>query len=540
MTTQTHGRFLLGSALALSMAMAAGAQAQTLRVAIAAPPTSLDPHFHNLGPNNAAMRNIYDRLIHMDANMRLQPGLAVSWTPLDDTTWEIKLREGVSFHDGTPFGAEDVLFTIARIPQVPNSPSALTRFVSRIAEAEAPDSHTLILRTNEPAPLLPNDLAQFSILSLETTEAYLAANPGIADNIHLIDSSHFNSGALAVGTGPFRVLSWAPGDPMRLAANADYWGGAPAFAEAVVRPISNDAARLAALLSGDVDLIDGLPTADIANVRANDRFTVFEAPSNLAIYLHMDSDRDASPFVRGADGSEIENPLRDQRVRRAMSMALNRDGIARVIMDGAARPAGQMLAPGFAGASDNLPAPAFDADGARALLAEAGYPNGFSITLHGPNDRYVNDERIAQAVAQNLSRVGIRTQVSVEPGATYFGAATRLDYSVMLLGWGSSTGEQGSTLDALLRTHDRDRGHGSANRGRFSDERFDQMIGAAMQVLDETERNAQVAAAAEYVIGEQVGVIPIHFQMNFWAARQGIEMTPRADNYTVLSEISAN
>ncbi|MEZ5752152.1 MAG: ABC transporter substrate-binding protein [Paracoccaceae bacterium] len=535
MTPRKTGRFLLTSAMLLALATAA--QAQTLRVGIATGPTSLDPHFHNLGPNNAAMRNVYDRLIHMDANMRLQPGLAVSWTPLDNTSWQINLREGVTFHDGTPFGAEDVAFTISRIPLVPNSPSALTRFVSRISAVEVVDSHTLILRTTNPSPLLPNDLAQFSILSLETTEAYLAANPGIAPSITEIDSSHFNSGALAIGTGPFRLVSWAPGDPMVLSANSDYWGGAPAFADAVVRPIPNDAARLAALLSGDVDLIDGLPTADIASTRANSAFNVFETPSNLAVYLHMDSDREISPFVRGLDGSEIANPLRDVRVRQAMSMALNREAIARVIMDGAATPAGQMLAPGFAGASDTLAATAFDPDGARALLAEAGYPDGFAITLNGPNDRYVNDERIAQAVAQNLSRIGIRTEVSVEPASTYFGAATRLEYSVMLLGWGSSTGEQGSTLDSLLRTHNSELGHGGANRGRFSDARFDEMIGAAMQVLDETERNAQVAAAAEYVIGERFGVIPIHFQMNFWAARQGITMSPRADNYTVLSEI---
>jgi peptide/nickel transport system substrate-binding protein len=207
-------------------------------------------------------------------------------------------------------------------------------------------------------------------------------------------------------------------------------------------------------------------------------------------------------------------------------------------MDGAAKPAGQMLDVGFAGASDNMPAMSYDAAGAKALLAEAGLPDGFSITLQTPNDRYVNDERIALAIAQNLSQIGIATQVQAEPRATYFGNASKLEYSVMLLGWGSSTGEQGSSLESLMHTYNKDAGAGGSNRGRFSDPTFDEMIDTAMATLDETKRNALVAAAAEYGIGQRFGIIPVHFQKNFWAGRKGVEFTPRADNYTVASEIS--
>ena len=520
------------------LSLGAPLHAETLTIALAASNSSLDPHFHNIGTNNATMRNIYDRLIHMDADMRLQPALAVSWTPVDDLTWDIVLRDGVTFHDGTSFGPEDVIFTVGRIPQVPNSPSAFTKFVGTIAGIEVIGANTLRITTNAPTPLLPNDLAQVSILSKATTEAYFAAHPGIAETAELVDSSHYNSGGLAIGTGPYKLAEWAPDSPLVLTVNVDYWGAAPAFSDVVFRPIQNDAARLAALQSGDVDLIDGLPTGDIARIQADSNFAVFEAASNLAVYLHLDSDRETSPFVTAKDGSAIANPLRDVNVRKAISMAINRAGIASAIMDGAAKPAGQMLDQGFAGASDNMPPMVYDAAGAKALLAEAGYPDGFALTLQTPNDRYVNDEKVALAIAQNLTQMGIATQVTAEPRATYFGNASKLEYSFMLLGWGSSTGEQGSSLESLMHTYNKDAGKGGSNRGRFSDPKFDEMIDTAMSTLDETERNGLVAAAAEYGIGEQFGIIPVHFQSNFWASRAGIKLAPRADNYTIASEVS--
>ena len=515
------------------------ALAEELTVGIAAANSSLDPHFHNIGTNNSALRNVYDRLIHMDAAMRLYPALATAWTPVDDTTWEIELREGVTFHDGTSFGPEDVIFTFERVPEVPNSPSSFARFVADIETIEQTGPTTLRLTTAEPVPLLPNNLAQVAILSKETVDAFLAENPDAAEGALTIDSSDFNSGALAIGTGAYRVTDWEPDAPLVLAAYDGYWGDAPAFSDVTMRPIGNDAARLAALEAGDVDLIDGIPTSDIERVEADPRFEVFSAPSNLAIYLHMDSDRVDSPDVTAIGGGAIDNPLRDVRVREAISRAINREGIARAIMDGAAKPAGQMLDAGFAGASETLTATEYDPEGAQALLAEAGFGDGFAATLRSPNDRYVNDERIALAIAQNLTQAGIETDVMAEPRSTYFGNASALEYSLMLLGWGSSTGEQGSTLDALLSTYSEETGAGRSNRGRFSDPQFDAMIAEAMAILEEDERNAKVAEAAEYVLGEAYGIIPIHFQTNVWAAREGIELEPRADNYTIAADVTS-
>lgn len=513
--------------------------ADTLRVGLAAGPSSLDPHFHNIATNNAMMRNVFDRLVHTDANMRLVPALAESWTPVDETTWELKLRADVTFHDGTTFEASDVIYSIERIPHVPNSPSAFTRFVKAIESVEVIDDLTIRIKTNGPLPLLASDLAQFSIVSKQSAEAYLAANPSAGSDILAIDSAAFNSGALAIGTGPFKVTKWAPEETLHLVRNDAYWGGAAHFDTVELRPIQNDAARLAALQSGDVDLIDALPTSDAAKIRSDAKFTVFEKPSNMAIYLHLDTERDDTPFVTAKDGSKIVNPLKDVRVREAISIAINREGIARAIMDGSAKPAGQLLDVGFAGASENLSAPAYDAARAKELLAEAGFPEGFKITLQTSNDRYINDEKVALAIAQNLTRIGIETAVQAESKATYFGNASKQMYSFMLLGWGSSTGEQGSSLESLLHSYNAETAAGSANRGRFSDAKFDAMITEAMATLDETERNAKAAAAAEYAIGEQFGLVPIHFQNNLWAARKGVTFEPRADAYTIVNAAAA-
>ena len=474
----------------------------------------------------------------MDAHMNLQPALATSWVADDDTTWTIKLRKGVKFHDGTSFDAEDFVYTVKRIPKVPNSPSSFTKFTKTFESVEAVGPYTLRIKTKGRQPLTPNNLAQISVVSKETVENYLKKHPSKAKDIYSVDSSSFNSGELAVGTGPYKVVSWKPGEPMVLKANSEYWGGKPAFSDVKIIPLKDDSARLASLLSGDVDIIDGVPTADLENVANNAKLKLFKQPANLAIYLHMDSNREYTPNITAKDGSKIKNPLRDVRVRKAISMAINRKGIVARIMDGAAEPASQMLPAGFAGVSSKLKPMPYDVEGARKLLKEAGYGDGFKMIINGPNDRYVNDEKIAQVIAQLLARVGIDASVQTEPKATYFKNASKLKYSFMLLGWGSSTGEQGSTLMSLLHTYNKEAGQGTSNRGRFSDAKLDRMLEDAMADVNESSRSAKIARAAERGIGELFGILPVHYQMNFWAARKGIQYTPRADNYTIVNEIT--
>ncbi len=533
------GKFVQLSSIALCLTLtAATSQAKDLTIGVASEPSSVDPHYHNLGPNNSTARNIYDRLISMNAKMQLTPALALSWKAVDDTTWEVKLRKGVTFHDGTPFTAADVVFTFDRIPHVPNSPSSFTKFSKKFESITAVDDYTLKIVTKGRQPLTPNNLAQVSIISKETVEEYYKANPGIAKDALSIDSSHFNSGKLSVGTGPYKLVSWKPGEPMVLQTSKSYWGDAPTFENVTVRPLKNDAARLAALQSGDVDMIDGVPTADLDRVSKDDKYSLFKTPSYYAIYLHMDSNREDTPNITAKDGSKIKNPLLDVRVRQAISKAINREGIVEKIMDGAASPASQMIPEGFSGVSSKLKPVAYDVEGAKKLLAEAGYADGFKMVINAPNDRYVNDEQIAQVIAQLLSRIGIEMSVQTEPKATYFKNASALKYSFMMLGWGSSTGEQGSTLNSLVHTYAKERGLGTSNRGRFSSPELDALLEDAMSDVDESSRSAKVAKAAEMAIGEQFAIIPVHYQMNFWAARKGITYAPRADNYTIIAEIS--
>jgi len=324
--------------LAALAAVSFPAAAQELSVGLSTPVTTMDPHFHNLTPNNSLAKHLFETLVHQDDQQALRPGLAESWKALDDTTWEIKLRKNVRWHDGAPFTAEDVLATLKRIPNVPNSPASFAIYTRPISDARAKDPHTLILTTRAP---------------------------------HLFS-----------------------GDRVVLVANDKYWGPKPAFPKIRFRMITNSPARVAALLAGDAQMIEAVPTADIANLKKDARVTLASTVSNRIIYLHMDSGRERnSPFVTDTAGRPLEaNPLRDPRVRKAISMMIDRNAIVSRIMEGEAKPAGQFLPETFHGTSRKLQPEKYDPDGAKKLLAAAGYPNGFGLTLHTPNNRYINDE----------------------------------------------------------------------------------------------------------------------------------------------------
>jgi peptide/nickel transport system substrate-binding protein len=516
-------RWLAAGVLAAA-AGAAAAQTDELVVALAAPISSLDPHFHNLTPNNGLAKHVFENLIATDATQQLKPGLAESWRPVDETTWEVKLRRGVKWHDGTPFTAEDVIATFRRAPNVPNSPASFALFVRPVTSITASDPHTLVMKTARPHPLLPRDLTAIQVIPRSLADA---------------KTEDFNSGKAMVGTGPYRMVEYKPGDRVVYERNDAYWGAKPAWKRVQYRMISNNAARVAALLSGDVHVIENVPTADIEKIRANPQLATSGAVSNRLIYLHMDTGREkASPFVRTKDGRPMEaNPLRDVRVRRAISMAINRDAIVERVMEKQAVPAGQLLAEQFFGTSRNLPPQKFDPEGAKRLLAEAGYPNGFQITLHAPNNRYVNDEKIAQAIAQFLTRVGIDTKLETMPSNVFFSRGSKLEFSFLLAGWGSETGDTSSPLRALVGTFDPSQGLGSANRGRYSDAGLDAMITTAMTQVDDTKRRMLLAAASERAIG-QLGIVPVHYEVSVWGMRKGLAYPARADQYTFAWEVT--
>ena len=507
---------------ALAALLSVPALAEDITIGIASEPTAMDPHFHNLGPNNAIAFHLFGRLVGQDAKQSLVPDLAVSWKPIDDLTWEFKLRDGVKFHDGSAFTADDVVCSFTRAPDVPNSPSSFATY-TKGKTVKKVDDLTVHITTEKPYPLMANDVSTLPIISDGACEA---------------STEDFNKGTAAVGTGPFKYSEYVPGDRIVMTRNDDYYGDKPVWETVTYKPIKSGPARVAALLAGDVDMISGVPTVDIPALEKNPDITLSQGVSNRVIYLHLDHDRDASPFVKANGGGDIVNPLKNLKVRQAISKAINRPAIVDRVMEGVAIEAGQLLPEGFFGVSPNLKPVAYDPEGAKKLLEEAGVGDGFELTIHGPNDRYINDAKIAEAIGQMLTRLGIKTAVETMPRSVYFGRASRggpnktPEFSFILVGWGAGSGEASSPLKSLIHTYDKDRGFGSSNRGRYSNAEVDGLIEEALATVDDEKRQDLLAQATEKAI-EDVAIIPLHYQVNTWAAKKGLKYIPRTDEYTL-------
>jgi peptide/nickel transport system substrate-binding protein len=513
------------SAWALSAGGAAAQAPTTLTMGVGSPVTSLDPHYHQLSPNNAVSDMIFDKLIETDEKARMQPALATEWRAVSPTVWEFKLRPNVRFHNGSAFAAEDVVFTLQRLPNVPNSPSSFAAYSRPIVRMEVVDPLTIRFHTREPYPLLPLDMTNVRILDAQTH-----ANA---------TTEGFNSGQFAIGTGPFRVVQHRSGDRIEFERNAEYFDTPPAFQRVSYRMITNDAARTAALLAGDLDFIDQVPTTDLARLRADARMNISETVGLRLIFLGLDHLRAAnenSPHITDNDGRPLgRNPLKDVRVRRALSMAIDRQAITSRIMEGSATPAGQFLPPGTFSHVPDVQAPAFDPDGARRLLAEAGYPNGFRIQLNSPNDRYINDSRIAQAVGQMWTRIGVRTGVEAQTWATFVGRAGRQDFSAFLIGWGSNP-DGSHPMRNIIGTVSSERGWGASNRGRYSNPEIDRLLAESLVELDEARRE-RMLIDIQRMAAEDVAVIPLHIQTNIWAMRRNLQHLARVDELTRAQDV---
>ncbi|MCC6716477.1 MAG: ABC transporter substrate-binding protein [Acetobacteraceae bacterium] len=515
-----HLAWLAAGGLALAGAVAGPAVGQTLTLAVAASPTSLDPHYHNLAPNNSLADHIFGALVEMDANTRPEPGLALSWKPISDLVWELKLRPGVKFHDGSAFTAEDIAYTLARVPTVKNSPGSFLLYTRGVTKVEVVDPLTVRLTTGAVTPLLPIDLSQVAILPHG-----LGPEP---------TSESFNALKSTIGTGPYRVTAYNSGDRVELARNDAYWGEKPHWEKVHYRMIPNDSARTSALLAGDVDFIEAVPTSDLSTLRKDKRVALAEAVSLRFAYLFFDRTRDGGgmPFVSGPDGEALaKNPLADVRVRRALSMAINRAAIVDRVMEGAAVATGQFLAKGSTSYVDDLAPPAYDPEAARKLLAEAGYPRGFRITLQGPNDRYVNDEKVIQAVGQMWTRIGLQTKVDAITWPSFIGRASKQEFSAFFVAWGVSSGEASNPLRALIHTFDASRGFGSANRARYSNPALDAVIERGMAITDDAAREVVLKQATRMAM-EDVAMITLYQQKNIWGMKPDLRYVARADEAT--------
>jgi peptide/nickel transport system substrate-binding protein len=365
---------------------------------------------------------------------------------------------------------------------------------------------------------MPSDLTQVAIISKGAAKA---------------TTEDFNNGKAAIGTGPYKLVRYAKGDRIELARFDDYWGGKTPWDQVTLRLLSSDAPRVAALLAGDVQAIENVPTSDVATLKSDPRVALYRTVADRLIYLHMDSERDVSPFVTDRDGRPLaKNPLKDPRVRKAMSKAINRQALTERVMEGEAVPTGQLLPEGFFGYSRGLKAEPYDPDGAKKLLAEAGYPNGFGLTIHSPNNRYVNDAKVAQAVAQMLTRVGIATRVETMPSATFFPQATEFKFSFILVGWSSGTGEASSPLKALIATVNKEKGFGTANRGHYTNAKVDLLLEDALVTVDDAKREALLQRATELALAD-TAIIPLYHQVSIWGTRNGISYIPRTDENTL-------
>jgi len=507
------------AALALLLG-SAYATAADLSIAVGADVTSIDPHYHNLTPNNNIAEHIFETLITKDPKSLLKPALAVSWKAIDDLTWEFRLRKGVKFHDGSDFTAADVVFSIERTAQVPNSPSPFTLYTNQITEKIIVDPLTVRLKTATPYPLMPNDMGTVFIVSSRVAKGATTAD--------------FDSGKATVGTGPFKFVRYAKGDRVELARFDGYWGAKSAWDKVTFRVIASDPSRVASLLAGDVRAIESVPTADLARLAKDPSIAISRTVSHRLIFLHLDTNRDKSPMVTDKSGKPLDkNPLKDVRVRKAISKAINRQAIVERVMEGAAVATGQLMPEGMFGYVPGMKPEAFDADGARKLLAEAGYPDGFEVTMDCPNDRYVNDAAICQAVVGMLARIGVKVTLLAQPKALYFAKILKpggYQSSFYLLGWTPGTSDSHNVLYDIMGCRDDPKSaRGEANVAGYCNKKVDELTDKVLVEPDTAKRDLLIKEAFE-IAAKEYGYIPLHQQALAWGVSKKVKVVQRADN----------
>ncbi len=509
---------MLAGTIALTRARAAD-----LTMGIAVEPDSIDPHFHWFGGDLNVSFQIFEPLVRLGANGTLSPGLATSWKPLDDTSWEFTLRPGVTFQDGTALSASDVAFTYQRAPTVPRSPSGFGPFLRRVASVDVPDNGHVVVHTAGPDPLLPTDLAMIGIVS-----RHVGGGASTQD---------YNSSHAAIGTGPYRFGSWLHGDRITLERNDAYWDAAPPWDTVTLRFIPDAAARLAAFRAGDVALIDAVPLDDAPALKRDAAFRVREAVSNNVIAFQLDVSARKPPFVTGPNGEALSvNPLADVRVRRALAMAINRPLLRDRLMNGEMAVADQMMAPGQFGYDPKLQPIPYDPAQGRQLLAESGYPGGFRLTMQCQADRYPNGAQLCEAAAQMFTRIGVRATPDPMPHLTFIGHANRHEYSLFTMFMLNDTEEPSQAMMQMFATQNAAKGWGIMNRGQFDDGGFDQLLEAAERQVDPAAREATLRRA-EDMLTTHVAWIPLLRPLNIEAMRATLDHAPRGDGYVLAADV---
>jgi peptide/nickel transport system substrate-binding protein len=517
---------LAGALLAIGATVAPVAQAQTFKFANQGDALSMDPHSLNESFQLAFTGNIYEPLIGRGKKLELVPALATDWKQTSPTTWRFNLRKNVRFHDGTPFTADDVIFSYGRA-QDPGSD--VKTYVGSIKEIRKVDDHTVDMITSEPFPILPDVVTNWYIMSKKWCEENRATQP-VDKRKGVENTASFK----ANGTGPYRLKERQPSTRTVIVRNIAYWDKIEGNVDEVVfTPIGSDATRVAALLSGEIDVMEPVPLQDVERVKAAGKFNVLQGPELRTIFLGMDQKRDELQFssVKG------KNPFKDKRVRQAFFQAIDIEAIKSRVMRNAATPTALMVGPGVRGfqpdMNKRLP---YDPDAAKKLLADAGYPNGFEVGMNCPNDRYVNDSPICQAVAANLARIGVKVNLQAETKNTYFPKILRRDTSFYLLGWTPSTTDAHDALYNLMASPT-DKGQGQFNLGAYSNPKLDELTAKVQSETDPVKRNEAIREAFRIHL-DDIGHIPLHQQALAWGVKNNVSVVQLPDNRMFFKWVS--
>jgi peptide/nickel transport system substrate-binding protein len=504
----TKSTLFAGALLLASTALMGLADAKSLTVGLTSDAVNLDPQAGEELSSNILFYHIYDPLVRRNADLSFGPGLAESWELADDTTWVFKLRKGVKFHNGEEFKASDVVFTLDRLKK-----SLMANLGANISSFKAIDDYTVEIKTPRPYAVLPNDLAAVLILN----EKYVKEVGDEAADLK------------PIGTGPYKLVEWVKEDHITLESNKDYYAGPAKLDTVTFRPITNGATRTAALLTGEVDVIQDLNVRDVDRVKADDRYKVLAQPSLLNVVLSIDQ-REKSPTI-----DLDKNPMADRRVREAMVRAIDARAINKVIMNGLSTPSKQYVPASHTGYLDGASFRdmyPFDVERATALMAEAGYADGFTVTLDATNNRYVNDQQIVQALASMLGKIKINLKLNLMPKSNFFGyiRVPSDKSSLIMSGWDVPSGDGGSMYSVMFYTRGKKEGYGQVNRGSYSNPEVDSLIDKADATAKLDERDNYLQDVTKILMAD-IPMIPIHYEQDLYAAKTNVDITPRADKF---------
>ena len=502
--------------------------AETFRWASTTDPQTMDPHAVNSAPVLSFMNNIYEGLVRRGKDMSIEPSLATSWEPLEgENGWRFTLREGVTFQDGSAFTSEDVMFSYQRAS---DEAADVRSWFAPVADVRVVDDFTIDFVTTAPNPLFPDSIANFMILDKDWAEGNDAALPARdAENFATMNVN---------GTGPFTLASRDPGVRTVLPPHEGWWGEAEHnVTEAIFTPIGNSATGLAALLSGEIDFIQPIPLQDVAQVEERDGFKVLEGEETRVIMFGFGHEHEALLYSNDVTDA---NPFADPNVRLAAAHALDIASINRVLFRGKIQPASQLVPAGISGYSEaNSDRPEYNPDRARELLAEAGYPDGFSFGLKCTNDRYINDEALCRAAASMFAAVGLNAELSTGPVRDYWPQLREDDFDMYLLGWSPGTFDMEHPIRFLMHSQDDERKLGSWNFGNYSNARVDELLPMIQQEIDPAARQELIDEVVA-ITQEEVAYIPLYTQPLIWAAKDNIDLTQRADNFFLLRWVTVN